>query len=98
MLSDQEKIKWFDLAVKFQIDGLIFLVMKSRKKGKCSWAIEDMKNNKILNSNMEWEVEVPPAQRDESFLIRTRFDFDTAVSMYEQYKMFTQEPEPQVSK
>ena len=98
MLSDQDKIKWFDLAVKFQIDGLIFLEMKSRKKGKCSWAIQEMNSNKVLNSNMEWENEVPLAQRDEAFLIRTRFDFDTAVSMYEQYKMFTQEPAPQEQK
>ena len=91
MLSDQDKIKWFDLAVKFQIDGLIFLVMKSRKNGKCSWAIEDMKTSKVLNSNMEWEMELPAAKRDEAYLIRTRFDFDTAAAMYEQYKMFTQE-------
>ncbi len=98
MLNDQEKIKWFDLAVKFQIDGLVFLTMKSRKNGKCSWAIEEMKTNKVLNSNMEWEEEAPLAKRDEAFLIRTRFDFDTAVSMYEQYKMFTQEPEPQGTK
>lgn len=98
MLNDQDKIKWFDTAVKFQIDGLIFLTMKSRKKDKCSWAIEDQKNNKVLNSNMEWEDEVPLSQRNEAFLIRTRFDFDTAVSMYEQYKMFTQEPAPQEKK
>lgn len=98
MLSEQDKIKWFDIAVKFQIEGLIFLTMKSRKKDKCFWAIEDMKNNKVLNSNMEWEDEVPSAKRDEAFLIRTRFDFDTAVSMYEQYKMFTQEPAQQEKK
>jgi len=98
MLNDQEKIKWFDLAVKFQIDGLVFLVMKSRKKDKCSWAIEDMKTGKVLNSNMEWENEIPVSQRDEAFLIRTRFDFDTAASMYEQYKMFTQEPAQEETK
>ncbi len=98
MLNDQEKIKWFDTAVKFQIDGLVFLTMKSRKKEKCSWAIEDLRNGKVLNSNMEWEDELPSPQRNEAFLIRTRFDFDTAVSMYEQYKMFTQEPAAQEKK
>ena len=88
MLSDQEKIKWFDRAVKFQLDGLIFLSMKSRKNGSSSWAIEEVTNHKVLNSNMEWEDEPPKAKRDEAFLIRTRFDFDTAITMYEQYKMF----------
>lgn len=88
MLSEQEKIKWFDRAVKFQLDGLIFLTMKSRKNGSSSWAIEEVTNHKVLNSNMEWEDELPKAKRDEAFLIRTRFDFDTAITMYEQYKMF----------
>ena len=88
MLSDQDKIKWFDSAVKFQIDGMIFLVMKSRKNEASSWAIEDAKTSKVLNSNMEWEDERPLAQRDEAYMIRTRFDFDSAVAMFEQYKMF----------
>ena len=88
MLSDQDKIKWFDCAVKFQLDGLIFLVMKSRKAGAEAWAIENMSTGKVLNSNMEWEDELPLAKRDESYLIRTRFDFDTTLVMYEQYKMF----------
>lgn len=90
MLSEQEKIQWFDKAVKFQIEGLVFLVMKSRKSGQASWAIEDMLTHKILNSNMEWEEELPLAKRDQSYLIRTRFDFDTAITMFEQYKMFAQ--------
>ena len=90
MLSDQEKIQWFDKAVKFQLEGLVFLVVKSRKNGACSWAIEDMAKHKILNSNMEWEDELPLAKRDEAYMIRTRFDFDTALTMFEQYKMFAQ--------
>ena len=90
MLSDQDKIKWFEKAVKFQIEEMIFLVMKSRKNGQASWAIEDMKAHKILNSNMEWEDELPLAKRDQAYLIRTRFDFDTAITMFEQYKMFAQ--------
>lgn len=89
MLSDKEKIQWFDRAVKFQLDGLIFLVMKSRKSTGASWAIEDMSTGKVLNSNMEWEDELPKAKRDEAFMIRTRFDFDSAAAMYEQYKMFS---------
>jgi hypothetical protein len=90
MLSDPDKIAWFDKAVKFQVEGLIFFVMKSRKAGSCAWAIEDMATGKILNSNMEWEEELPLAKRNEAFLIRTRFDFDTALSMFEQYKMFAE--------
>ena len=90
MLSDQEKIQWFNKAVKFQLEGLVFLVVKSRKNGVCSWAIEDMSKHKILNSNMEWEDEPPLAKRDEGYMIRTRFDFDTAITMFEQYKMFAQ--------
>lgn len=90
MMSDQEKIKWFERAAKFQLDGLIFLTMKSRKNNGGLWAIEDPAKNKVLNSNMEWEDELPKVKRDEAFIIRTRFDFDTAVSMYDQYKMFAQ--------
>jgi hypothetical protein len=90
MLSEQEKIQWFEKAVKFQMDGLIFLVMKSRKNGQSSWAIEDIAKHKILNSNMEWEDEVPLPKRDQAYLIRTRFDFDMALTMFEQYKMFAQ--------
>ena len=86
----QKKIKWFDRSVKFQLSGLIFLEMKSRKNGVGVWVIEDTKNNSILNSNMEWEPEPPLAKRDEAFLIRTRFDLETAITMYEQYKMFAE--------
>ena len=88
MLSDQDKIKWFDCAVKFQLEGLIFLVMKSRKAGSAAWAIENMMTGRVLNSNMEWELELPKSQRNEAFLIRTRFDLETAMSLFEQYKMF----------
>ncbi|MBN1302689.1 MAG: hypothetical protein JW995_15830 [Melioribacteraceae bacterium] len=90
-MDDKQKIEWFDKAVKFQIEGMIFLTMKSRKNGVGSWAIENLKNNKVLNSNMEWEDEVPKSKRDEAYLIRTRFDFDSAMAMYEQYKMFSDE-------
>lgn len=88
MLNNEEKIKWFDRAVKFQLDGMIFLVMKSRKNGIGAWAIEDAKTNKVLNSNMEWEDEPPLSQRDEAYLIRTRFEFDSALAMFEQFKTF----------
>ena len=89
-MTDAEKIKWFDRSVKFQLSGLIFLEMKSRKNKVGVWVIEDTKNNTVLNSNMEWEPEPTPAKRDEAFLIRTRFDLETAISMYEQYKMFAE--------
>jgi len=89
-MTDAEKIKWFDRSVKFQLSGLIFLEMKSRKNGVGVWVIEDTKNNSVLNSNMEWEPEPPLAKRDEAFLIRTRFDLETAITMYEQYKMFAE--------
>lgn len=87
-MTDQEKIKLFDRAVKFQIEGLIFIVMKSRKNSGCSWAIEDMTSGKVLNSNMEWEIDPPKSQRNEAYLIRTRFDLETALAVYEQYKLF----------
>lgn len=87
-MTDQEKIKMFNRAVKFQMDGLIFLTMKSRKNGKCSWVIEDITTGKILNSNMEWEEDLPLKKRDESFELRTRFDLETAKVVYEQFKAF----------
>ncbi len=87
-LNDQEKIQWFERAVKFQLDGLIFLTMRERKSSGGVWVVEDLKNHKILNSNMEWEDDLPKDKRDESFMIRTRFDFETAMTMYDQYKMF----------
>ncbi len=90
MLSNEEKIKWFDQAVKFQLNGMIFLTMKSRKDGVGAWAIEDVQTNKVLNSNMEWEDEIPLPQRDESYLIRTRFAFDAALAMFEQFKAFAE--------
>jgi hypothetical protein len=89
MLSDNDKIKWFDDAVKFQLDGNIYLVLKSRKNGVGSWAIENTATFNVLNSNMEWEKELPVAKRDAAYLIRTRFEFEAAVSMYEQFKMFS---------
>jgi hypothetical protein len=88
MLSDKDKIKWFDDAVKFQLDGTVYLVLKSRKNGVGSWAIEDIAVHNVLNSNMEWEKELPLAQRDAAYLIRTRFEFEAATAMYEQFKMF----------
>ena len=88
MISDKDKIKWFDDAVKFQLDGTVYLVLKSRKNGVGAWAIEDISNHNVLNSNMEWEKELPLAKRDQSYLIRTRFEFEAATSMYEQFKMY----------
>jgi len=88
-MTDQEKIQWFDKALKFSVDGKIHLIMKSYKDGCGKWAIIDSVKNLVLNSNMEWEPEPSLAKdRDEAFLIRTRFDFDTAVAQYEQMKMF----------
>jgi len=89
-MTDEDKIKWFERSVKFQLGGLIFLEMKSRKNGTGVWVIEDIKNNTVLNSNMEWEKEHELSKRDEAFLIRTRFDLETAITMYEQYKMFAE--------
>lgn len=90
-MTNEEKAKWFDLALRFALDGKIHLVMKSRQSGESKWAIIDTAAGKVFNSNMEWEDELPVAQRDESFLIRTRFDFDSALAMWEQYKMFAAE-------
>ncbi len=90
-MTDSEKIKWFERALKFAIEGKIHLVMKSNTGGMPKWAVIDTDKNLVLNSNMEWEPE-PPFSKDrtESFLIRTRFDFDTANSLYEQLKMFAE--------
>lgn len=89
-MTDADKIKWFERCIKFQLNGLIFLEMKSRKNKVGVWVIEDTRNNTVLNSNMEWETEPPLTKRDEAFLIRTRFDLETAITMYEQYKMFAE--------
>lgn len=86
-----EKEKWFDRALKFALDGKIHLIMKSNKGGVAKWAIIDSEKKLVLNSNMEWEPEPPLVKdRDESFLIRSRFDFETAVTLYDQLKMFAQ--------
>ncbi len=87
-MNEKEKAKWFELAVKFMLAKNIYLVMKSRVKGDAQWAIIDQQNNKVLNSNLEWEDELPLEKRDESFKIRTRFSFESAVGLFEQYKMF----------
>jgi 3-methyladenine DNA glycosylase AlkD len=87
----EEKAKWFDAAMKFGLNGSIQLVMKSKIKGEANWAIVDTLAKKVLNSNFEWEDEPEIAKRDEAFLIRSRFNFETAVSMYEQFKMFAEE-------
>lgn len=89
-MEDKEKLEWFERAVKFQLEGMIFMTMKSRKGGVGSWVIEDLQSNKVLNSNLEWEDELPKSKRDEAYMIRTRFDFDTAKSMFDQYKMFAE--------
>lgn len=86
-----EKEKWFDRALKFALDGKIHLIMKSNKGGVAKWAIIDSEKKLVLNSNMEWEPEPPFVKdRNESFLIRSRFDFETAVTLYDQLKIFAQ--------
>lgn len=90
-MTIEEKAKWFDAALKFALKGKVQLVLKSYKNGVEKWAIVNTSNNTVLNSNMEWEAELPLAKRDESFLIRTRFSFDDAVAMYSQYQMFAEE-------
>lgn len=89
-MTDEDKIKWFDLALRFALDGHIHLVMKSRVNGKANWAIVDTKSNKVLNSNLEWEDEPPTNKRDDAFMIRARFDLESAIQMFEQYKMFAE--------
>ena len=86
----EEKIKWFDKALKFALDGKIHLIMKSNINGIAKWAIIDSEKNLVLNSNLEWEPEPPLVKdRNEGFLIRARFDFDTAVSLFDKLKMFS---------
>lgn len=87
-MTNDEKAKWFDVAVKFVLDKDIFLVMKSKKSGVANWAISNTKSGQLLNSNLTWEPEPRVSNRDESFKIRTRFSFDMAVQLYQQYKMF----------
>ena len=90
-MTIEEKAKWFDKALRFSVEGNIQLIMKSYKDGVGKFAIIDTAKNLVLNSNMEWEPEPPLAKdRDEAFLIRTRFDFETAVMQYDQMKMFAQ--------
>lgn len=90
-MTIEEKAKWFDRALRFSIDGNIHLIMKSNKNGIQKWAIIDTDKNMVLNSNLEWEAEPPLAKnRDDAFLIRTRFDLETAISQYDQFKMYAQ--------
>lgn len=87
-MTNEEKAKWFDVAVKFALDRDIFLVLKSKKGSQMNWAVQNSKTGMVLNSNLTWEPEPPVSGRDEAFKIRTRFPFETAVQLYEQYKMF----------
>lgn len=89
-MTDEEKIKWFDAAMRFGLDGTIHLVMKSKINGEANWSIVDTAKNVVLNSNMEWEEEPDSSQRDESFMIRARFNFDSALAIWQQYKMFAE--------
>ncbi len=89
-MTIEEKAKWFDAALRFGLEGTIQLVMKSKQGSEAKWAIVDTSNGSVLNSNLEWEVEPPVNQRDESFLIRARFSFDDALAMWQQFKMFAE--------
>lgn len=89
-MTDEEKIKWFDAAMKFGLEGPIQLVMKSKVDGQANWSIVDTAKKMVLNSNMEWEEEPDTTQRDESFMIRARFSFDSALAIWQQYKMFAE--------
>ncbi|MGD8782607.1 MAG: hypothetical protein PVH88_27080 [Ignavibacteria bacterium] len=89
-MTTEEKAKWFDAALRFALEGKVQLVMKSKQGDEAKWAIVDTSNGTVLNSNLEWEEEPPVAKRDESFLIRARFSFDDAVTMWQQYKMFAE--------
>jgi len=89
-MTDEEKIKWFNAAMRFGLEGSIHLVMKSKVNGEANWSIVDTEKNMVLNSNMEWEDEPDTSQRDESFLIRARFSFDSALAIWQQYKMFAE--------
>ena len=86
-MTVEEKAEWFEKATRFQVEGKIFFVMKKREKGVGSWAIINTADNTVLNSNMEWE-KAEFGKRDEAFLIRTLFDLESAMAMWEQYKMF----------
>lgn len=89
-MTNEEKAQWFDVAMRFALDGPIHLVMKSRVNGESNWSIVNTSSNVVLNSNMEWEEEPPLAKRDDGFMIRARFSFDNAVAMWQQYKMFAE--------
>jgi hypothetical protein len=90
-MTVEEKEKWFSRALKFALDGKIHLIMKSNMNGAPRWSIIDTEKNMVLNSNLEWEAEPPKVKdRNEGFLLRARFDLDTAISLYDQYKMFAQ--------
>lgn len=87
-MTVEEKAAWFDSAMRFGLMGSIQLVMKSKINGTAYWAIYDAENKKILNSNLEWEEEPPVSKRDEGFLRRSRFSFEDAVNLFNQYKTF----------
>lgn len=89
-MTDAEKAKWFDAAMRFGLEGSIHLIMKSKIDGQANWSIVDTSNKMVLNSNMEWEEEPESSNRDESFMIRARFSFDSAVAIWQQYKMFAE--------
>ncbi len=87
-MTDEEKAKWFDAALRFGLEGNIHLVMKSKKGDVAMWSIVDNETKKVFNSNMEWEEEPPLKKRDERFLTRTRFSFGDAVNLFKLKKMY----------
>jgi len=89
-MTTEQKAKWFDSALRFGLQDKIHLIMKSRIGGNGMWAIIDTSSNKVLNSNLEWEDEPAIEKRDESFLTRSRFPFETAAELFKQYKMFAE--------
>lgn len=90
-LSDKEKIQWFNRGMRFAVEAKYVFEMVSFKNGQPAWAIYSWEsfwseNRQVLNSNCEWEDDLDMESRDPNFEIRTRFDFDTALDIYQMYK------------
>jgi hypothetical protein len=91
-LTDEQKIEWFDRAMKFAVERKYVFEMVAFKGGESVWAIYDWntyftEERKVLNADGELEPDLPFEKHDKAFTDRTRFSFDQAFELVEMLAM-----------
>jgi hypothetical protein len=79
-LTKNQKIKYFDLATRFQIDSSIAIENKGDNTSQNSntWVITYIKRYCYNNSSSEWVVDRIPSNRTAAFIAQTRFTLEKA--------------------